>query len=197
KRMDTLDNPLIRFSKKVDSVLYKIMDLFKGFFDFQMKRPVIAFLLTSAFFLTIIYPISKTGGELIPRSDRNEFSVEVVMPDGTPVEKTTETVKIIEKMIKEYPEVKSIYSDIGYSGEEKARVTANLYKYAERTRTYDQLMNDMIPKVAVIPEAGIFVTGGKRSSDGLGDITVDIRGIETKDMVKVAEAFKQIMNATG
>lgn len=197
KRMDTLDNPLIRFSKKVDAFLMKIMDFFKGFFDFQMKRPFIAILLTMAFFFSIIYPLSKTGGEFIPRSDRNEFSVEVVMPDGTPVEKTTEIVKIIEKYIKEYPEVKSYFSDIGYSGEEKARVLVNLHKYAERTRTYEDLINDLIPKVANIPEADIFVSGGNKSSDGLGDITVDIRGLDMEDMAKVAEEFRAIMNETG
>ena len=197
KRMDTLDNPMIRLSKKVDAFLMKIMDGFKGFFDFQMNRPVIATILTTAFFFTIVYPLSKTGGEFIPRSDRNDFTVEVVMPDGTPVEKTTETVKIIEKMISDYPEVKSIYSDIGYSGEEKARVTANLVKFKDRNRTYDDLIKDMIPRVATIPEADIFVTGGNKTSDGLGDITIDVRGIEMKDMTKVAESFRQLMNDSG
>ncbi|HLT22874.1 MAG TPA: efflux RND transporter permease subunit, partial [Bacteriovoracaceae bacterium] len=197
KRMDQLDNPLIRFSKKVDAFLMKIMDFFKGFFDFQMKRPLIALLLTGAFFLSIVYPVSKTGGEFIPRSDRNEFTVEVVMPDGTPVEKTTEIVKIVESFVKDYPEVKSYYSDIGYSGEERARVSVNLVKFVERNRTYEDLINDLIPKVANIPEADIFVSGGNKSSDGLGDITVDIRGVEMDEMTKVAVEFERIMNETG
>lgn len=197
KRMDTLDNPFIRLSKKVDAVLMSIMDFFKGFFDFQMKRPVIATLLTVAFFMSIVYPISKTGGEFIPRSDRNEFTIEVVMPDGTPVEKTTETVKIVENFVKEYPEVKSYFSDIGYSGEEKARVSANLHKFAERSRTYDDLIKDMIPKVANIPEADIFISGGNKTNDGLGDITFDIRGVDMKDMAKVAAEYTKILNESG
>jgi HAE1 family hydrophobic/amphiphilic exporter-1 len=197
KRMDTLDNPFIRISKKVDKALMSFMDFFKGFFDFQMKRPFIASLLAGAFFLTIAYPISKTGGEFIPRSDRNDFTIEVVMPDGTPVEKTTETVKIIENYVKEYPEVKSYFSDIGYSGEEKARITANLTKFAERKRTYDDLIKDMIPKVANIPEADIFISGGNKTNDGLGDITFDIRGVDMKDMAKVAAAYTKIMNESG
>lgn len=197
KRMDTLDNPFIRLSKKVDAVLMSIMDFFKGFFDFQMKHPVIATLLTVAFFMSIVYPISKTGGEFIPRSDRNEFTIEVVMPDGTPVEKTTETVKIVENFVKEYPEVKSYFSDIGYSGEEKARVSANLHKFAERSRTYDDLIKDMIPKVANIPEADIFISGGNKTNDGLGDITFDIRGVDMKDMAKVAAEYTKILNESG
>lgn len=197
KRMDTLDNPFIRLSKKVDAVLMSIMDFFKGFFDFQMKHPVIATLFTVAFFMSIVYPISKTGGEFIPRSDRNEFTIEVVMPDGTPVEKTTETVKIVENFVKEYPEVKSYFSDIGYSGEEKARVSANLHKFAERSRTYDDLIKDMIPKVANIPEADIFISGGNKTNDGLGDITFDIRGVDMKDMAKVAAEYTKILNESG
>lgn len=197
KRMDKLDNPMIRLSKKVDAFLMKIMDYFKGFFDFQMKHPLISLTLVFCLFLSIMYPVSRIGGEFIPRSDRNEFSIEVVMPDGTPVEKTTEIVKIIEDSVKKYPEVKSYFSDIGYSGEEKARVTANLHKYSERTRTYDDLMKDILPSMALIPEADIFISGGNKSNDGLGDITIDIRGLEIDDMAKVAEQFTAIMNESG
>src|SRR5690606_34236255 len=59
------------------------------------------------------------------------------------------------------------------------------------------LINDLIPKVANIPEADIFVSGGNKSSDGLGDITVDIRGVEMDEMTKVAVEFERIMNETG
>src|SRR5690606_19897734 len=39
--------------------------------------------------------------------------------------------------------------------------------------------------------------GGNKSSDGLGDITVDIRGVEMDEMTKVAVEFERIMNETG
>lgn len=197
KRMDQLDNPMIRFSKKVDAFLMKIMDFFKGFFNFQMKHPLIALVCTVAFFFSIMFPLKRIGGEFIPRSDRNEFTIEVVMPDGTPVEKTTEVVKMIEASVKKYPEVKSYFSDIGYSGEEKARVTANLHKFSERTKTYEDLMRDILPNMALIPEADIFISGGNKTNDGLGDITIDIRGVDMSEMSKVSDQFIQIMNETG
>lgn len=197
KDLGKLRGPFIKFASKVDVVLEKIMNWFKGPFNFMMKRPLVSVILGFCFFLSIVYPAKRIGSEFIPRSDRNEFSIEVEMPDGTPVEKTTDTVVVIENHLKQYPEVKSYLADIGYNGEEKARVTVNLTKFQERTRSYEAIMNDLIPKVALIPEADIYLSGGNKSNDGLGDITIDVRGENIKDMAAVSEKFMQIMNETG
>lgn len=197
KDLGSLRGPFIAFAGKLDSFLDKMMGLFKGPFDFMMKRPVISIILSFGLFLSIVYPAKRIGSEFIPRSDRNEFSVEVEMPDGTPIEKTTETIKKIEAHIKEYPEVISYFSDIGYDGEEKARISVELTKNNVRERSFSAIMNDLLPKVSVLPEANIFLSGGNKSNDGLGDITVDIRGTNIQDMAKVSERFQEIMDETG
>lgn len=197
KDVSKLRGPFITMANKIDVFLDKMMSYFKGPFDFMMKRPVLAMIFSLLLFLTIVYPAKRIGSEFIPRSDRNEFMVEVEMPDGTPVEKTTETIMAIEKYIKEYPEVISYYSDVGYDGEEKARISVELTKNNVRERSYTQIMNDLLPKISDLPEANIFISGGNKSSDGLGDITIDIRGTNIADMAKVSERFQSIMDETG
>lgn len=192
-----LKGPFIRFSTKLDKALEGMMNIFKVPFDFMMKRPIIAIVLIFGVFLTIQYPASRIGSEFIPRSDRDEFTVEVEMPDGTPIEKTTQTVQMIEKDLKKYPEVISYFSDIGFDGEEKARITVKLTNSSLRDRSYDDLMNDLLPKTAILPEAQVFLSGGNKSNDGLGDITIDVRGTDINDMAKVSEKFTSIMNETG
>lgn len=192
-----LRGPFMKFSSKIDGFLNKVMDWFKGPFDFMMRHPLVTIGMGMCLFMTIIYPAKRIGSEFIPRSDRNEFTVEVDMPDGTPVEKTTDAVILIENYLKGYPEVISYLSDIGYNGEEKARIKVNLTKFTERERNYEVIMNDLIPKVSNIPEADIFFTGGSKSNDGLGDITLDVRGEDIEDMAKTSERFMQIMNETG
>lgn len=197
KDVNTLNGPFIRFAGKVDGALNRMMEWFKQPFDFMMRSPVIAITLVLALFLTIVYPAGRIGSEFIPRSDRNEFSVDVEMPDGTPVEKTTETVMALEAHIKTYPEVLNYFSDIGYDGEEKARITVELIKTGERVRSYKDIMNDILPKTATLPEARIYLSGGNKSNDGLGDVTIDIRGENIQDMAKVSEKFTHLMNETG
>lgn len=197
KDMSTLKGPFIRLAGKVDQFLNAVTSWFKVPFDFMMKHPVITIFGSLALFMTITYPASRIGSEFIPRSDRNEFTVTVKMPDGTPVEKTTDSVKKLESFVKTYPEVKSYFSDIGYNGEETARITVQLVKFAQRDRSYTEIMNDLVPKTTGIPEADIFISGGNKSSDGLGDITIDIRGENIKDMAEVSERFTKILNETG
>lgn len=192
-----LKGPFITFASYVDKVLEAVMNWFKGPFFFMMKRPIISAVLVFAFFLTIVYPAKRLGSEFIPRSDRDEFTVDLEMPDGTPVEKTTETIIAIENEIKKFPEVVNYFSDIGYDGEEKARITVKLTPSSTRERSYETIMNELIPVTALLPEAKVFLSGGNKTNDGLGDITIDIRGDNIKDMAQVSEKFMSIMNETG
>lgn len=192
-----LKGPFVRFAAGLDKVLDRMMGFFKTPFDFMMKRPIVSIALVIALFLTIQYPASRIGSEFIPRSDRDEFTVELEMPDGTPVEKTTETIKQLEADIKAYPEVVNYFSDIGYDGEDKARISVKLTPSKTRERSYEAIMNDFLPKTALLPEAKIYLSGGNKTNDGLGDITIDIRGDNIQDMAVVSEKFSAIMNETG
>ena len=192
-----LKGPLMLVSSKIDVLLDKTMAWFKGPFDFMMRKPLVSIAMGLALFLTIVYPAKRIGSEFIPRSDRNEFSIEVEMPDGSPVEKSAEVVSTIENHLKGYPEVISYLSDIGFSGEEKSRISVKLKRFQERKRSYEDIMNDLIPKVAVIPEANIFLSGGSKSNDGMGDVTLDIRGENIKEMAGAAEKYLKVMNETG
>lgn len=197
KDVHNLRGPLVKLAGGIDNFLSRFMHWFHGFFDFMMKRPLVSIVLVMAFFMTIVFPAGRIGSEFIPRSDRDEFSVTLEMPDGTPVEKTAETVKRIESELKTYREVVNYFSDIGYDGEEKARISVKLTKNTERERSYEDIMNDLLPKTALLPDAKIFLSGGNKSNDGLGDITVDIRGENIEDMAKVSERFTHIMQESG
>jgi len=192
-----IKGPFVRFARGLDKVLDRMMGFFQKPFAFMMKRPVVSIMIVVALFLTIQYPASRIGSEFIPRSDRDEFTVELEMPDGTPVEKTTETIIKLEKEIALYPEVVNYFSDIGYDGEDKARITIKLTPSKSRARSYEEIMNDFLPKTALIPEAKIYLSGGNKTNDGLGDITIDIRGDNINEMAGVSERFTHIMNESG
>src|SRR5690606_29085298 len=110
KDIHGLKGPFIKISGWLDNRLTSFMYWFKQPFDFMMRRPLISVLIVGAFFMSISYPAKRIGSEFIPRSDRDEFAVEIEMPDGTPVEKTIEAVRKIESHIKQYPEVVSYFS---------------------------------------------------------------------------------------
>jgi HAE1 family hydrophobic/amphiphilic exporter-1 len=55
------------------------------------------------------------GGELIPSLSQGEFSFEVELPEGRPLEQTDQLLKQVEDKIKEYPEVDAVFSRVGGS----------------------------------------------------------------------------------
>lgn len=193
----TIKGPFPKIAKLTDKFIDWLLVQYKWFFDFMMKRPIISILLASALFLTIAYPGKRLGGEFVPKSDRDEFTVSVTMPDGTPVERTASVIDRLDEVLKQYPEVKSTVADIGYNGEERARLTVNLTPFEERSRDYTAIMSAFLPETAKIPEAEIVLAGGERSSGTDGDITIDVRGTNFDDMSKVAEQMRITMAKSG
>lgn len=55
------------------------------------------------------------GGELIPTLSQGEFSFEVELPEGSPLEQTDRLLEEAEDEIKQYPEVAAVFSRVGGS----------------------------------------------------------------------------------
>ena len=186
-----------KISLKVDKVLGKILDSYKYFFDLFLRFPFISVLCGMILFFSIIYPAKRTGFEFIPSSDRSAISISIQMPDGTPIQKTTEVVKKIESKIETFDEVDNILSDIGYDGEQKARISIDLVHFTQRERSDRQIMDALLPMVALIPEAQLTFAAAAKTSSNDGDITIDIRGDSYDDMIKTSQQIQKIMENSG
>ena len=58
---------------------------------------------------------SQLGSELIPPLTQGEFSFEVELPEGTPIETTDGILREVEESVAAYPEVGTVFSTIGGS----------------------------------------------------------------------------------
>ena len=186
-----------KISIRIDGGLDYLTRVYKSFFIKMMRFPFLAIVCGLILFFSIVYPAGRVGFEFIPSSDRSAITVSIQMPDGTPIEKTEIVVKQVEKEIQAFPEMENMLSDIGYDGEEKARVTIDLVHFTERERTDREIMNELLTKIALIPEAEITLAAAERSGDGQGDITIDIRGTDYSEMVAVSKRMQKIMEDTG
>jgi len=193
----TLKGPFPVIAKFTDKIIGWLLIQYRWFFDHMMKRPFVSLLIVTMFFLTIMYPAKRLGGEFVPKSDRDRIDISIQLPDGTPIKKTASVVETVDRIVKEYPEVESTLADIGYDGEEKARLTVNLTPFAERDRGYKQLMDELLPAVSRIPEAEVILSGGSGTASNDGDVTIDVRGTNFSDMSKTAEKMKAVMAKTG
>ncbi|MGM0442322.1 MAG: efflux RND transporter permease subunit [Elusimicrobiota bacterium] len=184
---------IIFFPQKVLQFLLKE---YKVLFNKLFKHPVLTIVGCAAVFASVFYPLKFIGNEFFPPSDQDRISIEIQMPQGTKLEKTLEKAKIIENHVKEIKEVTSYLSYVGVDGAETAEITVNLKPVAEREKSDLDIINNLIPKVAKIPDAKIsFGRGGM--GPGTADVTINVHGQDYDRLVEMANEMKGLMMDTG
>lgn len=68
---------------------------------------------TILIFVLCVFLFKNMGGEFIPTLEEGDYAIEFVLPQGTSLSQTTETVLQAEKMIRQFPEVKMVVGKTG------------------------------------------------------------------------------------
>ncbi|RTY90597.1 CusA/CzcA family heavy metal efflux RND transporter [Flavobacterium sp. GT3R68] len=66
-------------------------------------------------FITSLFIFNSLGGEFIPELDEGDFAIEATLRQGTSLPQTVETFTLVEKILKQFPEVIEVVSKIGSS----------------------------------------------------------------------------------
>lgn len=76
-------------------------------FKYQVVAVAVLLLVVSAFVF------SQMGAEFIPQLEEGDYAIEFVLPQGTSLSQTTETIMQAERMLRQYPEVKMVVGKTG------------------------------------------------------------------------------------
>ncbi len=146
------------------------------------------------------------GVEYMPAADEGEVRIYATMDVGTHLDVLNQHFDSIEKIVRQsVPEAKNMISRLGSShwrggGSHSGRMQVALKPAAERSRSSDQVANDLRSRLANIPGVQIRT----RSGQGLfifrlafsGDddrIQIDIRGYDIKTAEKLSLRVKKIV----
>jgi hydrophobic/amphiphilic exporter-1 (mainly G- bacteria), HAE1 family len=167
-----------------------------------------AFLLLGASLMLI----PRIGAELMPPSDEGEVRIDAEMEIGTRLERFETSFRHIEELVRSnVPELRSSVSYIGgtswrASGGHSGQMRASLVPQSERSRSSEQVAQDLrkvlsgIPGVTVRTRAGggLFIL--RMGSGGLERLQIEIRGhdLETAEALanQVAERVKTVEGVT-
>jgi cobalt-zinc-cadmium resistance protein CzcA len=69
--------------------------------------------ITIGLFTVTVFLFSRIGGEFIPTLEEGDYAIEFVMPQGTSLSQTVETVLQAQKIIRKFPEVKMVVGKTG------------------------------------------------------------------------------------
>ena len=97
--------------------------------------------------------------ELMPQTDEGEVSINVDLPVGTRIERTDAVMQRLEEMtLQAVPEAETIIASAGGGGFRSAsyhrgRLEVRLVPKTERTRTSDEIAQDLRRKLSGLPGA--------------------------------------------
>jgi len=132
----------------------------------------------------------------LPQQDSGEYTVNISLPNGTAVRETQRVTKIVEQYIEEMPEHEWAIYAVGLeagmissgSTPEKAIIRGKLTEKRERTRSLNQVLDDLRNKCASIPGAKIEINALDVAMGGLqSPIEIGLTG----DNLEVLEMLAQ------
>jgi len=170
---------------------------YKYIFDIIFRYPKATILTVVILFLAIFLIFPYIESDFVPSSDENKIIINIVMPQGSTIERTLETVKLIEKHLDGIPEKKSYLTNIGKNGVENAKITFDLIPYAQRKRNDAAIIKSLIPFLATIPDAEISLERGGRMATGYSDVSIDIYGVDYDTMIDLSKQVSETMLKTG
>jgi HAE1 family hydrophobic/amphiphilic exporter-1 len=164
---------------------------------------VIAVLLLTASLMFTPY----IGVELMPSTDEGEVRVETEMQVGTRLNLLDEKMKLIEKIVYEsVPEISNTVTTAGGSrwrgeGGHTGEVRVSLKPQSQRTRSSEQITDDLRKKLSAIPGMIVRTRAGqglfllRMGTSGADRIQVEVRGHDLQMADKLAAQVKEIVES--
>ncbi len=136
------------------------------------------------------------GSEFFPSTDAGLVDISVEMPSGTSLSATDRVLQTVETRVSKIPELVDVYSSLGGSGTSSGvnfgAVTLRLKDAKQRKRSTKEVIGDIRPMLADIPDARF--TAKEMSTMGGGgnqaDIQVEVTG---DDMDKILRLTDSVM----
>ncbi|MBX6396036.1 MAG: efflux RND transporter permease subunit, partial [Alicyclobacillaceae bacterium] len=164
------------------------------------RKTVIA--VTILMFAASVALVPLIGFELTPNVDEGQFQVSIQMATGTNLDTTNQVATRVEQIVREIPEVETIFTQVGGGGAagflgtstaDRASIQVHLKPLKERTRSTDAIVEQVRQKVALIPGARINVSagGGQQVGSGGAPIQVRISGSDTKVLQQLSDMVEK------
>ncbi len=155
---------------------------------------IMIFVTVVASFLIVPY----IGNDFVPLSDEDKVIFTIKMPQGVTIERTLAVVKKVEAVAAKVPEGVSYLSSIGDDGVENAKIVLNLKPISQRERWDWEIIDDLTPKLSMISEAEVHITRGAGTGKStLGDVGLNVYGVDYDEMIGNAIQMVQIMKKSG
>ena len=179
-----------RFMERVGHFYDRIDGQYHKLLGWAVENPWKIVATAAVVFFASLSTLSVIGTEFVPAEDRGEFVVNIEVPPGTAFEQTVAHVVEVEKIVKAMPEVRQIFSTVGFEGSPlKASLRVKAGKKYERERGLEQLKEDMRARLKQIPLLKMTVADPEfmQGSPTQAPLSVYLRGDDMAELQRLNE----------
>jgi hydrophobe/amphiphile efflux-1 (HAE1) family protein len=182
-----------RFMERVGHFYDRIDVQYHKLLGWAIEHPLKIVATAVIVFVASLSTLSVIGTEFVPAEDRGEFVVNIEAPPGTAFEQTVAHVVEVEKVVKSMPEVRQIFSTVGFEGSPlKASLRVKAGKKHERQRGLEEMKEDMRARLKQIPLLKMTVADPEfmQGSPTQAPLSVYLRG---DDMVELQRLNEEVV----
>ncbi|NLB63835.1 MAG: efflux RND transporter permease subunit [Fibrobacter sp.] len=182
-------------------VFIKFRNLYEKLLEFSLsaKGAVVLIAIVGSLLASLAVVGPLLGSEFVPKSDEGFFDVTIELSDATRIHITEEVAIEIENRVKKIPEVESIYTTVGSGGRmssiggaNAARLAVKLVPKKDRNRSTDEIILELRPLLADIPDAEIRIKASNSTTGGGGQADLDVQILGSNlDSLSVADSILQ------
>jgi len=185
-----------------DRLIKALDSLYRKSLKWALRHKRRTLLTIIGIFVASLFLIPQIGLEFMPNSDEGTFRVSVEAPKGSKLEVVNGLSLKVEEVLENIPEMKSISVSmsgasggmgmLGGGGSGSSSISCTLVDKTERTRSLDEIMEDVRKLVKNIAGAKITVSStSTMTSMAGGGVTVEIYGDDLDTMEEISNELKQ------
>jgi len=174
-----------KFKKRKYSVQMFFQKIYQESLIISIRFRYLFIAIVLLLFVFSIFELTNIGMEVSGSMGKDQFSINMTPPPGTKLEKVDQTVKKIEKMMADMPEISSISSNVK---KDDPKIMVTLVPESQRTKTKKEIIDYLRTQTAKIPKYFIYYYTGAQESD-TKEVVIDIFGHDYDKLKKVANAI--------
>jgi hydrophobic/amphiphilic exporter-1 (mainly G- bacteria), HAE1 family len=179
-----------RFMERVGHFYDRIDVQYHKLLGWAVEHPWKIVVTAAVVFFASLSTLGMIGTEFVPAEDRGEFVVNIEAPPGTAFEQTVAHVVEVEKIVKQMPEVRQIFSTVGFEGSAlKASLRVKAGKKHERERGLEAMKADMRTRLKQVPLLKMTVADPEfmQGSPTQAPLSVYLRGDDMTELQRLNE----------
>ncbi len=187
-----------RFLERVGGFYDRIDRRYHRLLEWALLHPWKIVATAAVVFFASMSTLSVIGTEFVPQEDRGEFAVNIEVPAGTAFEQTVAHGADVEKVVKEMPEVRQIFSTVGFEGSPlKASLRVKAGKKHERERSLAELKVDIRQRLKQVPLLKMTVADPEfmQGAPTQAPLSVFLRGDDMAELQRLNEEVIQKVRA--